>query len=122
MCTILVGILDSLTIVLFKDLIAKIIDVKVLENEICSLFSMTLTTQISRIKSLNKIILDDSDDRPNRILQINGLHAFYYAIFLKIFDVKVYDKALRYIKSIIRCFICRNICCITYWSRRYGYF
>ena len=37
-------------------------------------FSATLASIIFPARSLNKIILDDSY-RPNRIVQINGLHA-----------------------------------------------
>ena len=41
------------------------------------LFSVTLYLIISKIKSLSTVILDDSG-RPNRIVQINRLHAIYY--------------------------------------------
>ena len=51
---------------------------------------MTLNLIILRIKSLNKVILEDSD-RPNRIVQINAIHVKYSVIFFKIFDAKECD-------------------------------
>ena len=72
-CTIQFGLLESNTIILFRDLVDKIIEAKVEENDFFLLFSATLSSIIFRIKPLNKVILDDSN-RPNRIVQINFLH------------------------------------------------
>ena len=44
-------------------------------------FSVTLNSVISTIKSLNRVILDDYD-RPNRIVQINGLHVIYSVLVI----------------------------------------
>ena len=45
------------------------------------LFSVTLASIISRIKSLNKVILDESN-RPNMIVQINDIHVIYSDIVI----------------------------------------
>ena len=66
------GLLESSKITLFKDLLGKLFEVKVAENG----FICSLNLIASRIKSLNKVILDDSD-RPNNIIQINVLNAIY---------------------------------------------
>ena len=78
-CAILFGILESPKITLFKDLVKKIIKAKVAEIAFFLLFSVTLNSIISRINSLNKVILDDSG-RPNMIVQMNRLHAIYSII------------------------------------------
>ena len=78
---IIFGILVSFKITLFKDLVVKIINADVAENGFFLHFPVTLNPIISRIKSLNKFILDDYDnDKPNRIVQINGLHVIYNII------------------------------------------
>ena len=52
------------------------------------LFSVTLNSIISRTKSLNKVILDDSYIS-NIILEINVLYDIYSVEFIEIFDVKI---------------------------------
>ena len=61
----------SIKIALFKDLDRNIIEAKVAEIFFLPLFRTF--SIISRIKSLSKVILDNSD-RPNRIVQVNVLH------------------------------------------------
>ena len=68
-CTIKFALLESSKISLFKDLIGKIIDAKVTENDFLY-FPVTLNQNISKINSLSKVILDYSD-RPNRIVLMN---------------------------------------------------
>ena len=85
-CTILFGLSESLKITLFKDLIGKIIEAKVVAEN--CFFFVTLNSIISRIKSLNKVILYDSYG-PNRIVQINVVHDIFSDIFIKILDAKV---------------------------------
>ena len=75
-CTIVFGLLESPKLTLFKDLVGKIIDARVAENDFVLLFSVTLNLIISRIKSLNKVILNDYN-RPNKTVQINVLHGLY---------------------------------------------
>ena len=88
-CSILFGLLESSKITLFKKLVGMIIEAKVAEISGFFLhFSVTLTSIISMIKSLNKVILDNSH-RPNIIVQINFLHVIYSVIVIEIFDVKV---------------------------------
>ena len=60
-------------IAFFKDLVEKIIEAKAAENGFFLLFSENLSSIISRIKTLNKVILDDSN-RLIRIVRINFLH------------------------------------------------
>ena len=67
-CTILFGLLESTKISLFKDLVEKIIEAKVSRGKLL-FFTLFRDSVISRIKTLNKVILDDSD-RPNMIVQI----------------------------------------------------
>ena len=50
---ILVGLLESPKIILFKNLVGKIFEAKVAENGPFLLFSVTFNSIISRIKSLN---------------------------------------------------------------------
>ena len=83
-CTILYGLLESSKKNLLKDLVEKITEAKVAENDFYSPFSVN--SIISKIKSLNKVFLNDSD-RQNNIVQMNGLHVIYSVI--EIFDVKV---------------------------------
>ena len=71
-CTIKFGLIELSKIPLFKDLIGNIIEAKVAENGVLH-FSVTLTSIIFKIKSLNKVIFDDSN-RPNRIVKMNGLY------------------------------------------------
>ena len=78
-CTILFGILESSKITLFNGIVGKIIEDKVAENGYFLHFPVTLNSIISRIKYLNKVILDDSHIL-NRIVQINMLHAIYSVI------------------------------------------
>ena len=67
----------------------EIIEVKVTPSKVQNkLFSATLASIIFPTRSLNKIILDDSD-RPNKIVQMNVLHAIYSVIVLYIIEVKV---------------------------------
>ena len=63
-CTILFGLLESSKLILFKDLVVKIIEAKVAENGFFLFFSVTLNLINSRINSLNKVILEDYN-RPN---------------------------------------------------------
>ena len=79
-CTILFGILKSCKITLFKDQLRKIFEAKVVEIFFVALF-VTLNLIIYRIKSLSKVILDDSD-RPNRIVKISKLHVIYSVIVI----------------------------------------
>ena len=81
-CTILFALIESSKIILFKDLFRKIIEAKAM------FFSVTLNLNIARIQFLSKIILDDSD-KPNRIVQMNGLHATYSYSHINVYDVKV---------------------------------
>ena len=62
-CTILFGLFEMSKITLFNDLVGKIIEA---ENCFFLHLSVTLASIISRIKSLNKVILDDSN-RPNKL-------------------------------------------------------
>ena len=81
------GLLESSKIILFlKDQVGKILEAKVAEKGLFLLFSVT--SIISRIKYLNKVILDDSD-RPNKTVQMNVLNSKYSIIVIKIFNVKI---------------------------------
>ena len=80
-CTILFNLSELSKITLFKDLVEKIIEAKVAENGFFLHFFVTLTSIMSRIKSLNKVILDDFN-RPNRIVQMNVLHVIYSVIII----------------------------------------
>ena len=70
-CTILFGLLEFSKITLFKDLLGKIIEVKVAENGFFCTFP------------LNKVLLYDYK-WPNMIVQINGLHVFYSDVVINI--------------------------------------
>ena len=71
-CTILS---ESFKILLFKDFIPEIIEFKVTEKSIEKQFSATFASIIFPTRSLNKVILGDSN-RPNRIVQMNVLHVY----------------------------------------------
>ena len=58
-----------------KDFILEIIEVKVVEKR-KKTFSATLASIIFSTRSLNKVILGDSDI-PNRIVPMNALHDIY---------------------------------------------
>ena len=66
-CTILFCLLESSKIIIFKDLIEKIIEAKVAENGFFFLFFRDFDFNYYRIKSLKKVILDNSN-RPNKIV------------------------------------------------------
>ena len=81
--TILFGLSESFKKTLFKDLVRKLIAVKVAENDI-----INFTSIISGIIGLNKVIFYYCD-RSIRIIQINELTSFYYSvIFIEIFNLK----------------------------------
>ena len=63
-----------------------IIEAKVAEICFFLLLTVTLNSIISRIKSLNEIILDYSN-RPTIIVQVSVLHAIYSIIVIEIFAV-----------------------------------
>ena len=75
-CTISFGLLESFKITLLEDIILKIIKFKVTEKSKKKPFSATLVSYIFPSGSLNKLILEDFN-KPNRIVQINALHAIY---------------------------------------------
>ena len=75
-CTILFGLLVSPKKTLFKDLIPEGIKVKVAENKVFSIFSVTLTLIFSGIISENKVLLGDFEI-PIRIVQKNESLALY---------------------------------------------
>ena len=77
-CTISFGLLESFKITLLEDFILKIFKFKVTEKSKIKPFSATWAYIISPSKSLNKVFLD----RPNRIVQMNVLHAIYSYIVL----------------------------------------
>ena len=87
-CTIVFGISESSNITIFKDFILEIIEFKITEKSKKKPFFATLASTIFSIRSLNKVILDNSD-RPNRIVQMNILCVLYSVIVIKVFDVKV---------------------------------
>ena len=87
-CTIVFHLSESLTIILFKDFILKINEVKVTKNSKKKSFYATLALKIFSIRSLNEVILDDSD-RWKTIVQTNGLYVKYNVIIIETFDVKV---------------------------------
>ena len=82
-CTILFGLSESSKLIVFKDQFGKIFEAKVAENDFFALFRDSIT---SRIKFLNKVILDYSD-RSNMIVQMNNVCVFYSVIVILIFDV-----------------------------------
>ena len=86
--TIIFVLSESSNKTLFKNLNENIIKVQVAENEVFSIFFATLTSIISRIKSLNKVFLDYSY-RPQRNVQMNVLHAVYSVIVIEIIDAKI---------------------------------
>ena len=63
-CTIVFGLSLSSKMILFKDLVGKIIEAKVAENGFC--FALFCDFDLNYFKYLNKVMLDDSD-RPNII-------------------------------------------------------
>ena len=72
-CTILFGLLESSKITIITYFILEIIEAKVTEKSKKKPFSADLVSIIVSTRSLNKIILDESN-RPNRIVQINVLN------------------------------------------------
>ena len=74
-CTIVFGLLESSKIIL------EIIEFKVTEKSKKKSFSAPSSSVIFSIRSLNKVILDDSD-RLNTSVQMNGLHVKYSVIVI----------------------------------------
>ena len=75
-CTILIGLLESPKRSSLKANLGQS-----RENLLFLHFSVTLNLNISIIKLLSKVILDDSN-KPNRIVQMNVLHATYSDIVI----------------------------------------
>ena len=73
-CTILYGLLESFKIILLNDFIPEIIEIKVTGKR-----KTTLVLIIFLTRSLNKVILEDSN-RPNMIVQMNVLHVIYIVL------------------------------------------
>ena len=80
-CTIPFVLSESSKITLFKGFILEIIEFKVTEKSKKKAFSATLASIIFPIRSINQVILDNSN-RSNKIVQMNVFHTIYCVIVI----------------------------------------